>query len=258
MASHGDLRAGYESAKKCSKLAETSQPLEKKSRKASGGGGERVKKKHKKSHKHHGHHRDSVRHHQCHKHKHKRHRSGETKRQFALRSPHYVKSDQDSASEHSENQENLEQSPGESEQQNSSEDEREVRGEKSLFIIMKVCLLQGERLARPHHELANPPGRELWQWSGEGYKRPGGKGKSKKLFFKSIQRGRDILHVNDCAVFLSTGRSDRPYIGKIEMLWETGQASMMCKVKWFYHPEEIETCGRKFDLKLPVSFALLL
>jgi len=57
--------------------------------------------------------------------------------------------------------------------------------------------------------------------------------------------------VNDCAVFLSTGRSDRPYIGKIEMLWETGNGSMMVKVKWFYHPEEIETCGRKFDLKLP-------
>jgi len=39
------------------------------------------------------------------------------------------------------------------------------------------------------------------------------------------------------------------------MLWETGasqgRGSMMCKVKWFYHPEEIETCGRKFDLKLP-------
>ena len=59
--------------------------------------------------------------------------------------------------------------------------------------------------------------------------------------------------MNDCAVFLSTGRSDRPYIGKIEMLWETGNGSMMVKVKWFYHPEEIETCGRKFDLKLPVS-----
>ncbi len=40
--------------------------------------------------------------------------------------------------------------------------------------------------------------------------------------------------------------------GRVEMLWETGQGSMMCKVKWFYHPEEIETCGRKFDLKLPV------
>ena len=108
--------------------------------------------------------------------------------------------------------------------------------------------------ARPtHHELTPQKGRELWQWSGEGYRRPGGKGKSKKLFFRSIQRGKDSLHVNDCAVFLSTGRSDRPYIGKIEMLWETGNGSMMVKVKWFYHPEEIETCGRKFDLKLPVK-----
>ena len=106
-----------------------------------------------------------------------------------------------------------------------------------------------------HHDLASNKGRELWSWAGEGYKRPGGKGKSKKLFFRSIQRGKDVLHVNDCAVFLSTGRSDRPYIGKIEMLWETSAGSMMCKVKWFYHPEEIETCGRKFDLKLPVSWA---
>ena len=106
-----------------------------------------------------------------------------------------------------------------------------------------------------HHELTPQKGRELWQWSGEGYRRPGGKGKSKKLFFRSIQRGKDSLHVNDCAVFLSTGRSDRPYIGKIEMLWETGNGSMMVKVKWFYHPEEIETCGRKFDLKLPVNIA---
>ena len=110
--------------------------------------------------------------------------------------------------------------------------------------------------SRPtHHELTPQKGRELWQWSGEGYRRPGGKGKSKKLFFRSIQRGKDSLHVNDCAVFLSTGRSDRPYIGKIEMLWETGNGSMMVKVKWFYHPEEIETCGRKFDLKLPVHTA---
>ena len=101
-------------------------------------------------------------------------------------------------------------------------------------------------------ELASIKGREVWAWAGEGYKRPGGKAKSKKLFFKTIQRGRDTITVNDCAVFLSTGRSDRPYIGRVETLWETGQGSMMCKVKWFYHPEEIETCGRKFDLKLPV------
>ena len=120
---------------------------------------------------------------------------------------------------------------------------------------MIIYLLQSTAIPHrtTHHDLAPNKGRELWQWSGEGYKRPGGKGKSKKLFFKSIQRGKDLLHVNDCAVFLSTGRSDRPYIGKIEMLWETSNGSMMVKVKWFYHPEEIETCGRKFDLKLPVG-----
>jgi hypothetical protein len=53
---------------------------------------------------------------------------------------------------------------------------------------------------------------------------------------------------------LCIGRSDRPYIGRIEMMWETASGAMMTKVKWFYHPQEIETCGRKFDLKLPVSF----
>ena len=136
MASHGDLRAGYESARKCSKLAETSLPVEKKVRKMSGG--EKVKKKHKKSHKHHGHHhsehhREHHSEHHCHKHKHKRHKSGENKRQLAVRSPHYVKSEQDS-SDHSENVENNEQSPEESEQQNSSEDEREVsRGVVGYF-----------------------------------------------------------------------------------------------------------------------------
>ena len=63
-----------------------------------------------------------------------------------------------------------------------------------------------------------------------------------------------MLNVNDCAVFLSTGRSDRPYIGRIEMMWDTHQTqgAMMTKVKWFYHPQEIETCGRTFDLKLEV------
>ena len=32
---------------------------------------------------------------------------------------------------------------------------------------------------------------------------------------------------------------------------------MMVKVKWFYHPEEIETTGKKFDLKLPVRYSFM-
>merc|ERR1719225_176647 len=234
-ASHGDLRSKEDqivaAARKSSKLADNSFPMETKKKNKSG---EKMKKKHRKCSKH--------GHHHCHKHKHKRHKSGgevgassSSKKthdqKFAIRSPphpgsRFVKSDQEENNESSE-----EASQEESDQQNSSDD---------------------EGTSRPtHHELAPQKGRELWQWSGEGYRRPGGKGKSKKLFHRSIQRGKDTLHVNDCAVFLSTGRSDRPYIGRLEMLWETSAGNMMVKVKWFYHPQEIETCGRKFDPKLP-------
>ena len=62
------------------------------------------------------------------------------------------------------------------------------------------------------------------------------------------------MNVGDCAVFLSTARVDRPYIGQVELLWESWNGNMMVKVKWFYHPEEIETHGKKIELKFPVSF----
>jgi len=39
------------------------------------------------------------------------------------------------------------------------------------------------------------PARQLWKWSGKGYKRPGGKGRGKKEFFKSIQRGKETINV---------------------------------------------------------------
>ncbi len=123
-------------------------------------------------------------------------------------------------------------------------------------------------------------GRPLWTWleGDEGYRRPGLKGKARKRYFhRGIQRGGggddgggdgkkddgskaasskaqppEVLHVGDCAVFLSAARVDRPYIGRVETMWEGYGGSMMVKVKWFYHPEEIETAGKKFDLKVPV------
>ena len=52
-------------------------------------------------------------------------------------------------------------------------------------------------------------------------------------------------------MFLSTARVDRPYIGQVELLWETWNGNMMVKVKWFYHPEEIETTGGTVDLRVP-------
>jgi hypothetical protein len=41
------------------------------------------------------------------------------------------------------------------------------------------------------------PARQLWKWSGKGYKRPGGKGRGKKEFFKSIQRGKETINVSN-------------------------------------------------------------
>ena len=125
-ASHGDLRSKEDqivaAARKSSKLADNSFPMEAKKKNKSG---EKMKKKHKKCSKH--------GHHHCHKHKHKRHKSGgevvasSSKKthdqKFAIRSPphpgsRFVKSDQEENNESSE-----EASQEESDQQNSSDDE---------------------------------------------------------------------------------------------------------------------------------------
>lgn len=81
-------------------------------------------------------------------------------------------------------------------------------------------------------------------------KRRGLKGKARKLYYKSIVRGRDTVHVGDCAVFLSAGRPHLPYIGRIESFWESWTSSMVVKVKWFYHPEETNLGKRHHDGKV--------
>ena len=120
------------------------------------------------------------------------------------------------------------------------------------------------------------PDRQLWEWMGPSFKKAS-KGKGRKEFYKAIQRGDETIRVRllftlriflilsiqivfnfctfkvgDCAVFLSSGRPDRPYVGRIELLWESWGGSMTVKVRWFYHPEE--TCGgrRLNHLKIAV------
>lgn len=97
------------------------------------------------------------------------------------------------------------------------------------------------------------PARQLWGWAGKGYRRPGAKGRAKKQFFRAIQRGSETIQIGDSAVFLSTGRPDRPYIGRIESMWETSSSNMIVKVKWFYHPEETVGCPK--NLKYPVRIS---
>ncbi|KAG7491211.1 hypothetical protein MATL_G00000670 [Megalops atlanticus] len=93
------------------------------------------------------------------------------------------------------------------------------------------------------------PVRQLWRWSGNPTQRRGMKGKARKLFYKAIVRGRDTVHVGDCAVFLSSGRPHLPYVGRIESFWESWASNMVVKVKWFYHPEETKLGKRHRDGK---------
>lgn len=81
-------------------------------------------------------------------------------------------------------------------------------------------------------------------------KRRGLKGKARKLYYKSIVRGRDTVQVGDCAVFLSAGRPHLPYVGRIESFWESWTSNMVVKVKWFYHPEETNLGKRHHDGKV--------
>uniref|UniRef100_A0A3Q3WBV4 BAH domain-containing protein n=1 Tax=Mola mola TaxID=94237 RepID=A0A3Q3WBV4_MOLML len=92
-------------------------------------------------------------------------------------------------------------------------------------------------------------GRQMWRWSGNPTQRRGLKGKARKLFYKAIVRGRDTVRVGDCAVFLSAGRPNLPYVGRIENFWESWTSSMVVKVKWFYHPEETKLGKRHRDGK---------
>lgn len=66
-------------------------------------------------------------------------------------------------------------------------------------------------------------------------------------------RGKETVRVGDCAVFLSPGRPQLPYVGRVESLWESWSSSMVVRVKWFYHPEETRLGKRHRDGKVKTT-----
>ncbi|KAG7459991.1 hypothetical protein MATL_G00216470 [Megalops atlanticus] len=94
------------------------------------------------------------------------------------------------------------------------------------------------------------PARQLWKWFGKPTQRRGMKGKAKKLFYKAIVRGKEMIRIGDCAVFLSAGRPNLPYIGRIQSMWESWGNNMVVRVKWFYHPEETNPGKKLHDGKI--------
>lgn len=71
-------------------------------------------------------------------------------------------------------------------------------------------------------------------------------------------RGKEMVRVGDCAVFLSPGRPQLPYVGRVESLWESWSSSMVVRVKWFYHPEETRLGKRHRDGKVRPGSARIL
>ena len=59
-----------------------------------------------------------------------------------------------------------------------------------------------------------------------------------------------LLQVGDCAVFLSTGRPNLPYVGRIESLWEAWGGNMVVRTRWFYHPEETRGGKKLAEVKV--------
>ncbi|XP_062868829.1 trinucleotide repeat-containing gene 18 protein isoform X2 [Trichomycterus rosablanca] len=93
------------------------------------------------------------------------------------------------------------------------------------------------------------PARQLWKWFGKPTQRRGMKGKAKKLFYKAIMRGKEMIRIGDTAVFLSAGRPNLPFIGHIQSMWESWGNNMVVRVKWFYHPEETNPGKKLHDKK---------
>ncbi|KAH9383904.1 hypothetical protein HPB48_025796 [Haemaphysalis longicornis] len=227
--------------------------------------GESANKKRRREHKHHRHHK----HHRCHhRHKHhKRHREhagdGDTKpprRDSATTNASSCSSEPSCAgsparsppsssqaapgrkselkvrirTSSTEVQQAKAESSDDASEDSSSSDEAESVAPKKSPAKRKGRLPSVEK----SKIAAFLPMRQLWRWSGKSFRRPGLKGKAKKEFYKAICRGRETIRVGDCAVFLSTGRPNLPYIGRIETMWESWGGNMVVRVKWFYHPEE--------------------
>ena len=72
-----------------------------------------------------------------------------------------------------------------------------------------------------------PPQQALWTWADPGWRQSS---KSRRLNHSVITKGEgeeaQEVRVGDCAVFLSTSRPDRPYIGRIHSLWQTAGGNM--------------------------------
>lgn len=86
-----------------------------------------------------------------------------------------------------------------------------------------------------------PEKQSMWnKWYGNYVRKTSKASKSKKIFYNSIIRDQEEIKINDCAVFLSVGKPNLPYIGRIVLMWQNAQGNIILRIKWFYHLEELQ------------------
>ena len=98
-----------------------------------------------------------------------------------------------------------------------------------------------------------PPQQALWTWADSGRRQSS---KSRRLLHSRItkrapgEEGEAVeLGVGDCAVFLSTSRPDRPYIGRIHSLWQTAGGNMKVSLVIISHDLSLPTLPFCNDFK---------
>uniref|UniRef100_H2Z7L1 BAH domain-containing protein n=1 Tax=Ciona savignyi TaxID=51511 RepID=H2Z7L1_CIOSA len=95
------------------------------------------------------------------------------------------------------------------------------------------------------HSSGNSTESAYWRWHGPCLNQE--QKATTKVYYQTIVRDNDVISCGDCAIFLSHGRPNLPYIGLIESMWESWASTMVVRVRWFYHPEEMHK-GRKKHL----------
>uniref|UniRef100_A0ACB8FKY7 Uncharacterized protein n=1 Tax=Sphaerodactylus townsendi TaxID=933632 RepID=A0ACB8FKY7_9SAUR len=141
------------------------------------------------------------------------------------------------------------QQPGAAQKQQQNSNKNRPKKREGIHMPTTKELAKRQRLPSVENRpkiAAFLPARQLWKWFGKPTQRRGMKGKARKLFYKAIVRGKEIIRIGDCAVFLSAGRPNLPYIGRIQSMWESWGNNMVVRVKWFYHPEETNP-GKKLN-----------
>lgn len=69
--------------------------------------------------------------------------------------------------------------------------------EKFIFHQQPGKKKERQNSAENHSKIAAfLPARQLWAWSGKGIKRSGAKGRGKKQFYRTIQRGKETISVS--------------------------------------------------------------